>query len=301
MVKDERQEDEETAVSERYNCGLDFAKNQLQKHGWSEGKGLGKDESGRANAIKVGVKNNKLGVGFDVGKEFTNNWWDQLFNKAASNIVVEQSEKGVQVSKKDDGSNDIVRPKKLWRVKRKELYYGRFVKATNDGDAFLPSTLETPEVKANFTDEEIFKACGGRTAHKSARHGHKLNGKLKRVADQEGEDNPYEKIKMKRKKRSRKSLSSVPIKDTADIDALSHNNCDEEIEKKKTLQSEMVSLKCSTRKRRYDSGDEQSKSLQPRFEEIHSECDQILGMSVTTKKVKKKVKKKSKKLSKKAK
>ena len=31
-------------------------------------------------------------MGFDVGKEFTNNWWGQLFNKAASNIVVEQSE-----------------------------------------------------------------------------------------------------------------------------------------------------------------------------------------------------------------
>jgi hypothetical protein len=30
-------------------------------------------------------------VGFDVGKEFTNHWWDHLFNKAASNIVVEES------------------------------------------------------------------------------------------------------------------------------------------------------------------------------------------------------------------
>ena len=30
-------------------------------------------------------------MGFDVGKEFTNYWWDNLFNKAASNIVVEES------------------------------------------------------------------------------------------------------------------------------------------------------------------------------------------------------------------
>ncbi|CAB3999064.1 G patch domain-containing 4-like, partial [Paramuricea clavata] len=80
----------ETAASEE-SRGLDFAKKQLEKHGWSEGKGLGKDESGRASAIKVGVKNNTLGVGFDVGKEFTNHWWDHLFNKAASNIVVEES------------------------------------------------------------------------------------------------------------------------------------------------------------------------------------------------------------------
>uniref|UniRef100_A0A131Z1C0 Telomerase elongation inhibitor/rna maturation protein pinx1 n=1 Tax=Rhipicephalus appendiculatus TaxID=34631 RepID=A0A131Z1C0_RHIAP len=42
--------------------------------------------------------------------------------------------------------------------------------------------VELPE---NVLDEEIFKACGGLTAHKAARHGHKMSGKLKRVQEQE--------------------------------------------------------------------------------------------------------------------
>ena len=36
-----------------------------------------------------------------------------------------------------------------------------------------------------FTDDQLFKICGGRTAHKGARHGLKANGKLARIAQQE--------------------------------------------------------------------------------------------------------------------
>lgn len=36
-----------------------------------------------------------------------------------------------------------------------------------------------------LTDEELFKACGGRTAHKGARHGLKQSGKLARLAEQD--------------------------------------------------------------------------------------------------------------------
>ena len=38
---------------------------------------------------------------------------------------------------------------------------------------------------AGLSDAELFQACGGRTAHKGARHGLKLNGKLARLAEQE--------------------------------------------------------------------------------------------------------------------
>ena len=197
----------EEAASPQHSYGLDFARKELEKHGWSEGKGLGKVESGRANAIKIGVKNNTLGVGFDVGKEFTNNWWDNLFNKAANNIVVEKSESGVQVSKKSTGS-DITETRKLW--KGKDLYHGRFVKA-NSGES-SPSSSENPTVattKYIFSDEELLKACGGRTAHKSARHGHKLNGKLKRVAEQDDRGH-LEKPSRKRKRHSNGNIESTP-------------------------------------------------------------------------------------------
>lgn len=39
----------------------------------------------------------------------------------------------------------------------------------------------------NLTDEQLFEICGGRTAHKGARHNVKQNGKLARIAQQEHE------------------------------------------------------------------------------------------------------------------
>ena len=49
----------------------------------------------------------------------------------------------------------------------------------------LPEKVESKILNLPISDEELFKACGGRTAHKGARHGLKLNGKLARIAQQE--------------------------------------------------------------------------------------------------------------------
>merc|ERR1712106_957493 len=38
-----------------------------------------------------------------------------------------------------------------------------------------------------LTDEELVAACGGRTAHKGGRHGHKMTAKLDRIAEAERE------------------------------------------------------------------------------------------------------------------
>ena len=46
---------------------------------------------------------------------------------------------------------------------------------------------ETRDFSKKNTLERAFKMSGGRTAHAAARHGHKLNGKLKRLHDQENE------------------------------------------------------------------------------------------------------------------
>ncbi|CAG2060087.1 unnamed protein product [Timema podura] len=50
-----------------------------------------------------------------------------------------------------------------------------------------PADLNETSAPATLTDEELFRICGGRTAHKAARHGHKLNGKLARIEAQEKE------------------------------------------------------------------------------------------------------------------
>merc|ERR1711892_889117 len=57
-----------------------------------------------------------------------------------------------------------------------------------------------------LTDEELVAACGGRTAHKGGRHGHKMTAKLDRIAEAEREY--MEKFK-KKTKSSNEDLSEV--------------------------------------------------------------------------------------------
>jgi len=46
-----------------------------------------------------------------------------------------------------------------------------------------------------LTDEELVKACGGRTAHKGGRHGHRMNAKLARIERAEVEYMENHKLK----------------------------------------------------------------------------------------------------------
>eukprot|EP00128_Syssomonas_multiformis_P006813 Colp12_sorted_trinity150504_noHs@13972 len=157
-----------------------FAQRQLSKHGWKSGKGLGKSEDGMSQAIKVDLKADTKGIGATMA-DF--NWWDHLFNKASQNIQVQRSEEGEVViqRKKEEFHITTSRPKKAVKA----LLYGSFVKASVKTEDSGDESDEDTKVYATIkTDEELLAACGGRTAHKAARHGHKLKGKLKRVKDE---------------------------------------------------------------------------------------------------------------------
>lgn len=52
------------------------------------GKGLGKSENGITTAIKPKLKFDNAGIGHDSSEQFTNNWWEKLYNNAASNVNV---------------------------------------------------------------------------------------------------------------------------------------------------------------------------------------------------------------------
>lgn len=49
-----------------------FGQRMLEKMGWSKGKGLGAQEQGATDHIKVQVKNNHLGLGATINNE--DNW-----------------------------------------------------------------------------------------------------------------------------------------------------------------------------------------------------------------------------------
>ncbi|XP_037516874.1 G patch domain-containing protein 4 [Rhipicephalus sanguineus] len=160
-----------------------FARGLLEKYGWSEGKGLGKNETGIAKALKPKLKFDTAGVGHRI--DLTSQWWSKAFNDAAKSIKVDVS----------DGTTTVTKEAK--KEKKKALpkhSYSGFIKAgVQDGTNWLEASPEPAvqepntddELPENVLDEEIFKACGGLTAHKAARHGHNMSGKLKRVQEQE--------------------------------------------------------------------------------------------------------------------
>ncbi|XP_019410993.1 PREDICTED: G patch domain-containing protein 4 [Crocodylus porosus] len=178
--------------------GMEFAEQQLQRHGWKRGKGLGKKENGIAEAIKVKVKCDKAGVGHDPAEQFTFHWWDHIFNKSAANIAVEVGEDGVQMKTLSETEAGISNKKPRRPPGPAGMVYGRFVKAatlTAGGEEPVQpaSSSESSEdeekldlsTAGRLTDEQLIQVCGGRTAHKGARHGLTMSAKLARLEEQE--------------------------------------------------------------------------------------------------------------------
>ncbi|KAK9961078.1 hypothetical protein ABG768_008890 [Culter alburnus] len=186
---------------QKKSTGLKFAEEQLKRHGWEKGKGLGKSENGISEAIKVQIKCGKRGIGHKEGEQFSFHWWDHVFNKASSSLVVETSQSGVMV-KSDDSSDGLISIKKPRKTLKAEyMKYGSFVKS-----ATLLSGEELPEKTSvsddssededqkldlssttKLSDADLLKVCGGRTAHKGARHGLTMSAKLARLEQQEQE------------------------------------------------------------------------------------------------------------------
>ncbi|XP_066894477.1 G patch domain-containing protein 4 isoform X3 [Kogia breviceps] len=134
--------------------GMKFAEEQLLKHGWTRGKGLGRKENGITQALRVTLKQDTHGVGHDPAKEFTNYWWNDLFNKTAASLVVKTGQDGVQIRclSKETTRHDHAKPNLLYQ---------------------------------SLTDEMMLQACEGRTAHKAARLGITMKAKLARLEAQE--------------------------------------------------------------------------------------------------------------------
>ncbi|XP_020018995.2 G patch domain-containing protein 4 [Castor canadensis] len=168
--------------------GMKFAEEQLLKHGWTQGKGLGRKENGITQALKVTLKQDTHGVGHDPAKEFTNHWWNELFNKTAANLVVETGQDGVQIRHRSKETTCHNHPKP-------NLLYQKFVKTatlTSGGekpDKDLESCSDDdnqgPIPPKILTDEMLLQACEGRTAYKAARLGITMKAKLARLEAQE--------------------------------------------------------------------------------------------------------------------
>ncbi|KAH8739066.1 hypothetical protein FG386_000933 [Cryptosporidium ryanae] len=64
--------------------------NLLQKMGWSEGKGLGKEEKGIQECIQINKKSDNLGLGATLSRESSSKdwteWWKDAYNDVANKL-----------------------------------------------------------------------------------------------------------------------------------------------------------------------------------------------------------------------
>ncbi|KAI8045630.1 G patch domain-containing protein 4 [Drosophila gunungcola] len=185
---------------------MDFAKKILGKYGWKEGDGLGKNNTGIAAPLKASLKFDNAGLGVDRAQEFNDHWWERCFNEAANNVDVKIQQDG-QVSTSRKHGEDAVEistsgfsARKLKKAKEQHASdgkstYDNFLQTSlltqNGGEVVTSERIKVEDIEVTkvtvLTDEELFKACGGRTAHKGARHGLKLSGKIARLEQQERE------------------------------------------------------------------------------------------------------------------
>ncbi|NXT03704.1 GPTC4 protein, partial [Jacana jacana] len=163
------------------------------------GQGLGKREDGIAQSIRVKVKCDTAGVGHHAGEPFSFHWWDHVFNKAAANIAVEAGQDGISVKTLSQQGLSITSKKPRKASSTDTMLYGRFVKsamltAHGEESTKLHASFESSEEEEEKLDlssakrrgqGELMRACGGRTAHKGARHGLTMSAKLARLEEQE--------------------------------------------------------------------------------------------------------------------
>jgi len=177
--------------------GTDFARSHMEGKGWSCGEGLGRHGQGIVDAIKPKLKFDQAGMGHNRAEEFEFHWWDHVFNKAAKSIKVE--DKGGEVLVDFNSDKSELSTKKLRKKAQKEMknkLYSNFVKSgtltggkMEEEDNPENNYVEDKDLSKlkELTDAELVAACGGRTAHKGSRHGHKMQAKLDRIAEAERE------------------------------------------------------------------------------------------------------------------
>lgn len=155
------------------------------------GDGLGRDKHGITKPLKANFKFDNSGLGHNPADDMNNHWWENVYNKAATNLNVETNQSNEVKMKLNAGESVEVRifvcayrfifyklssnqiTTKNYSVKRNQLndYGGSFLKSatlTNDGQEVDVAAKETisPVIFKIVSDADLFKACGGRTAHK---------------------------------------------------------------------------------------------------------------------------------------
>jgi hypothetical protein len=146
-------------------------------------------ENGITVALKPKLKFDTRGFGCS-NEDFP--WWDNEYNKDLKNIFLDKKSDNISINvNKGNAINTSSYKSEI--KKKKILYYRKFLKSStlHDGNMinysseFSKDDMRNKPIIVQMSDDDLLKACEGRTGHKAARHGLTLNGKLTRIAKQE--------------------------------------------------------------------------------------------------------------------
>jgi hypothetical protein len=202
---------------------MSFAKKQMEKMGWKEGKGLGKNEDGISNPIKLRSQFDSAGFGYDRTSGFNTQAWFAKIDEAivaakktgkqkkVSQEPVDESTQALEETKsekkskkqkktdlnQDGGSQDRIVPSS----KSSKQFYKKFVKTECLSSGLVERIIESKPTeeenietvgetgkkrrKRGLDIDDVFRKTKGVTCHRSAHVGLTLSGKMRRLQDQE--------------------------------------------------------------------------------------------------------------------
>lgn len=196
---------------------MDFARKQMEKMGWKEGKGLGKNEQGVNKPIRLQSQMDSVGLGFDRTSQFNTNIWfakidvaiqaakkkakrkrtEEEAGESSPDIPKRKSKKRRKIHVKEDTDSEAV-------IQSSSSFYNQFEKTEclsaglvervimeTESDIESQESVEdlhTQSKRKSFMDiDKVFKKTKGVTCHRSAHVGLSLSGKMKRLQEQEKE------------------------------------------------------------------------------------------------------------------
>ncbi|TMW65513.1 hypothetical protein Poli38472_008155 [Pythium oligandrum] len=150
-----------------------FARKQMEKMGWTDGKGLGKDEQGMTTYVRVKKREENMGVGGETVKveQQQNQWWYNVYDKLADKIKI-------AADSDDEASGKRNKKKKSKKEKKSKKKSKKRPRASDASEEEGDEKKENTKKFRVPTDEELFAATGGKLFGRRA-YG-SCNGKLKR-------------------------------------------------------------------------------------------------------------------------